>query len=168
MNSHSVLLVLFVSLLLVCSASSKTTPKKHKKALAQPVTFSLPCDCRGQHAADRWTPKTDPAILPIFQSVTPITPSEIYKWPGAGPNVARKTETRLPSEQKWYALTGRIVDVRVEADGDLHVMLRDATGNRTGDVGTEIPVGPIWCDIRKTVFGWTNAKFPFVITSNKV
>ena len=47
-------------------------------------------------------------------------------------------------------------------------MLRDATGNKIGAVGAEVPLGPTWCDIRKTVFGWSNATFPFDITSNKV
>ena len=163
--------VLIVCLLFAVPASGKTATKKHKKkSSAAPVTFVSACECQGDHGVDRWTPKTDTSILPIFQSVTPITPSEIYKWPGPGPNVplTKKTETRLPSEQKWYAVTGRIVDVRVEADGDIHVMLRDASGNKTGTVGAEIPLGSTWCDIRKTVFGWTNAKFPFVIQSNRV
>jgi hypothetical protein len=71
------------------------------------------------------------------------------------------TTERMPSEQKWYALTGRIVDVKVEADGDIHIALADATGNNVGTVSAEIPVGPKWCEIRQTVFGWTTQKFPF-------
>jgi len=162
--------VLSVSLLLAVSAPGKTVSKKHKKKPAPPVTFVSACECQGNHGVDRWTPKTDTSMLPIFQKVTPITPSQVYRWRGPGPNVplTTKTETRLPSEQKWYALTGRIVDVRVEADGDIHVMLRDASGNKTGTVGAEIPLGSTWCEIRKTVFESTNAKFPFVIRSNKV
>ena len=39
------------------------------------------------------------------------------------------TEARMPSEQKWYALTGRVVDAKVEADGDIHIALVDASGN---------------------------------------
>ena len=75
--------------------------------------------------------------------------------------------TRLPSEQKWYALTGRVVDLLVEADGDIHIALKDATGNKVGTVGAEVPVGPKWCKIRQTVFGWTTRKFPFTFTSNR-
>jgi hypothetical protein len=30
-----------------------------------------------------------------------------------------------------------------------------------GTVSAEIPVGPKWCEIRQTVFGWTTQKFPF-------
>ena len=70
-------------------------------------------------------------------------------------------EARMPSEQKWYALTGRIVDAKVEADGDIHIALVDVTGNNAGTVSAEIPVGPTWCEIRQTVFGWTTQKFPF-------
>src|SRR5262249_49285178 len=42
------------------------------------------------------------------------------------------TEARLPSEQKWYALTGRVVDAKVE-DGDIHLALQDADG-RTAEL----------------------------------
>ncbi len=68
---------------------------------------------------------------------------------------------RLPSEQKWYALTGRVVDAKVEADGDIHIALVDANGNNVETVSAEVPVGPKWCEIRQTVFGWTTQKFPF-------
>ena len=69
----------------------------------------------------------------------------------------------MPSEEKWYALTGRVVDAKVEADGDIHIALEDATGNNVGTVSAEIPVGPRWCEIRQTVFGWTTQKFPFSV-----
>jgi hypothetical protein len=69
----------------------------------------------------------------------------------------------MPSEEKWYALTGRIVDAKVEADGDIHLALEDATGNDVGTVSAEIPVGPKWCEIRETLFGWTTQKFPFSV-----
>jgi hypothetical protein len=69
----------------------------------------------------------------------------------------------MPSEQKWYALTGRVVDLKVEADGDIHIALVDANGNSVGTVSAEIPVGPKWCEIRQTVFGWTMQKFPFSV-----
>jgi hypothetical protein len=49
----------------------------------------------------------------------------------------------------------------VEADGDIHLALEDATGNNVGTVSAEIPVGPKWCEIRQTIFGWTTQKFPF-------
>ena len=40
----------------------------------------------------------------------------------------------MPSEQKWYALTGRVVDAKVEADGDIHIALVDANANNIGTV----------------------------------
>jgi hypothetical protein len=40
----------------------------------------------------------------------------------------------LPSEQKWYALIGRGVDSKVEADGDIHIALQDANGDGVGTV----------------------------------
>jgi hypothetical protein len=67
----------------------------------------------------------------------------------------------MPSEQKWCALAGHVVDVKVEADGDIHLALQDATGKGVGTVSAEIPVGPEWCEIRQNVFGWTSQKFPF-------
>jgi hypothetical protein len=69
----------------------------------------------------------------------------------------------MPSEQKWYALTGRVVDAKVEADGDIHVALQDANGDGAGTVSAEILVGPKWCEIRQTVFSWTSQKFPFSV-----
>ena len=68
----------------------------------------------------------------------------------------------MPSEEKWYTLTGRVVDAKVEADGDIHLALEDATGNNVGTVSAD-PVGPKWCEIRQTVFGWTSQKFPFSV-----
>jgi hypothetical protein len=54
-------------------------------------------------------------------------------------------------ENKWYALTGRVVTVKVEADGDLHLALQDATGNKLGMVACEIPAKSEWYEIRQTV-----------------
>jgi hypothetical protein len=38
-----------------------------------------------------------------------------------------------------------------------------SAGNNVGTVSAEIPVGPRWCEIRQTVFGWTTQKFPFSV-----
>ncbi|MFL6519193.1 MAG: hypothetical protein ACJ8NS_03155 [Chthoniobacterales bacterium] len=165
MNSPVKLLLLFL-LLSLGSAFGKPAKK-----VAPTVTFSSPCATEGQHGVDRWKPKTDASPVPWNKSaITKITPSQIYAWKGPGPKVplTKKTETRLATEQKWYALTGRVVDVRVEADGDIHVALKDATGKKAARVGVEVPVGSRWCKIRQAVFSWTNAKFPFSVKSNKV
>ena len=80
-----------------------------------------------------------------------MTPSQIYGWEGLAADVdlTRQVEARMPSEEKWYALTGRVVEAKVEADGDIHIALEDATGNNVGTVSAEIPVGPRWCEIRR-------------------
>ena len=39
----------------------------------------------------------------------------------------------MPSEEKWYALTGRVVDAKVEADGDINIALEDANRKQTGN-----------------------------------
>ena len=44
----------------------------------------------------------------------------------------------MPSEEKWYALTGRIVNAKVEADGDIHIALEDATGSNVGPTVSQI------------------------------
>jgi hypothetical protein len=86
--------------------------------------------------------------------------SEMYGWPGIDVHLTWQSE-RTGIEQKWFALTGRVVDAKVEADGDIHIALVDANGNNVRTVSAEIPVGPKWCEIRQTVFSWTTQKFPF-------
>ena len=132
-------------------------------AEAPTVTFISPCECQGFHGKNRWVTKTDLSPVPLDKSaIQSVTPSQIYAWDGLGPDVELTATTeRMPSEQKWYALTGRVVDAKVEADGDIHIALTDATGNNVGTVSAEIPLGPKWCDIRQTVLGWTAQKFPF-------
>jgi hypothetical protein len=135
-------------------------------ATAPDVVFVSPCECQGFHGKNRWVTKTDLSPVPSDKSaIQSVTPSQIYQWEGLGPNVVLTgtTEERMPSEQKWYALTGRVVDAKVEADGDIHIALEDASGNAVGTVSAEIPVGPRWCEIRQTVFGWTTQKFPFTV-----
>jgi hypothetical protein len=133
-------------------------------AAAPEVIFISPCECQGFHGKSRWVTKTDQAPVPSDKSaIQSVTPSQIYAWEGPGPSVelTRYTEERMPSEPKWYALTGRVVDAKVEADGDIHIALVDANGNNVGTVSAEIPVGPKWCELRQIVFGWTTQRFPF-------
>ena len=136
------------------------------KSMAPEVIFTSPCECQGFHGKNRWIAKTDLTPVPLDKSVIQsVIPSQIYGWEGLGPDVdlTGMTEARMPSEEKWYALTGRVVDAKVEADGDIHIALADADGNNVGKVSAEIPVGPKWCEIRQTVFGWTTLKFPFSV-----
>jgi hypothetical protein len=66
-------------------------------------------------------------------------------------------------------VTGRVVELRAEADGDLHIALQDATGDKAGIVVAEIPAKPHkrWCELRKIVFSWTHPKFPFRVRSGR-
>lgn len=135
-----------------------------KSVTAGAVTFVSPCECQGQKSGSRWPAKTDPSPVPLDKStIQSVTVSQIYEWKGPKSNVSLtpKTETRIAAEQKWYNLTGRLVSVKVEADGDITLVLQDADRKKAGSVGAEIPVGPTWCELRQTVFGWTTQSFPF-------
>jgi len=170
MNPKLEFVIVAINVLVLVSAFGKTGGKLPKKS-PPPVTFTSPCATEGEHGVDRWKPKTDASPVPWNKSaIQKVTPSDVCKWKGLEPNVPmkRSTDTRLASEQKWYQLTGRVVNILVEADGDIHVALKDSTNKKTGTVGVEVPVGRRWCKIRQSVFSWTNAKFPFVIRSNKV
>jgi len=141
------------------------------KSTAVPeVIFVSSCECQGFHGKNRWVAKTDLSPVPLDKSaIQLVTPSQIYEWEGPGPNVLLMgtTEARMPSEQKWYNLTGRVAGLKVEADGVIHIALEDAEGNRVGTVSAEIPVGQKWCEIRQTVFGWTMQRFPFTLKTAK-
>ena len=68
---------------------------------------------------------------------------------------------RTGNEVHWYALTGRVVSMQAENDGDVHMVLVDAHDEKPGKVIAEIPLGQRWCAARTTAFSWTNAIFPF-------
>jgi hypothetical protein len=134
------------------------------KSTAPEVTFVSPCGCIGFHGKNRWVAKTDLTPVPADKSaIQSVTPSQIYAWEGLGPrcrfNELDRSENAIRA--KVVPLTGRVVDAKVEAGGDIHIALVDANGNNVGTVSAEIPVGPKRCEIRQTVFGWTTQKFPF-------
>jgi len=131
------------------------------------VTFESPCECLDNHGKHRWAEKNDPALPPTDASATQaVTPSDIFNWQGPTEYLVPSSE-RIWSEQKWYALTGRVVDLRAEEDGDLHIALQDATGDKAGIVVCEIPAKQQWCSIRETVFSWTTTRFPFHTSSDR-
>ena len=131
------------------------------------VTFESPCECLDNHGKHRWAEKNDPALPPTDASATQaVTPSDIFNWQGPTEYLVPSSE-RIWSEQKWYALTGRAVDLRAEEDGDLHIALQDATGDKAGIVVCEIPAKQQWCSIRETVFSWTTTRFPFHTSSDR-
>jgi hypothetical protein len=118
----------------------------------------------GKH---RWSEKNDPALPPTDASaIQSVTPSDIFNWPGPTERLVPSSE-RIAAEQKWYALTGRVVELRAEEDGDVHIALQDATGDKPGVVVVEIPAKPQWCQLRQIVFGWTQVQFPFRVRSGR-
>jgi hypothetical protein len=135
-------------------------------AAAPLVTFESPCECRDNRATARWSAKTEPSLPPTDPNVIKsVTPSDIFSWQGPTEPLTRDSE-RIAAEQKWFALTGRVIELRAEADGDLHVALQDATGVKPGMVIVELPCMPQWCDLRKIVLGWTQTQFPLRILSS--
>jgi hypothetical protein len=105
--------------------------------------------------------KNDPSTPPADASaIQVVTPSDVFGWPGPAEHLTQSSE-RTGIENNWFALTVRVVAVKVEADGDLHIALQDATGDKPGIVVREVPAKPLWCEIRNTVFSWTLTKFLF-------
>src|SRR4051812_30881117 len=142
------LLVLLAALLLLA------IPAKAK----QPVTFVSPCECIGNHGVSRWAAKIDTQEPPASAAdIKKVTPSQIFQWQGPGGKIDQRTD-RIAAENQWFAVTGRVEKVKVEDDGDVHIDLKDV-GSDAGIV-VELPLGPRWCEMRNTVFSWTNAKFP--------
>jgi hypothetical protein len=144
-----------IAIAFLCSASVPTS---------SPVTFESPCSCRDNHGEHRWAVKNDPSTPPADASAQAVTPSDVFSWPGPAEHLTQSSE-RTGIENNWFALTGRVVAVKVEMDGDLHLALQDATGDKTGIVVCEIPAKQQWCSIRETVFSWTTTRFPFHTSS---
>jgi hypothetical protein len=136
-------------------------------ANSPPVTFESPCECRDNRGKHRWSVKIDPSLPPTdAKAIQAVTPSDIYSWPGPDIPLTQQSE-RTGIEKNWFALTGRVVALKAETDGDIHIALQDATGDKTGTVIVEVPAKPHWCEIRKTVFSWTRTRFPFHTSSAK-
>ena len=136
-------------------------------AAAPLVTYQSPCECLDNHGKQRWAEKNDPEQPPTDASaIQAVKPSDIFNWQGPTEYLVPSSQ-RIWSEQKWYALTGRVVEVRAEEDGDLHIGLQDVTGDKPGVVVAEIPAKSEWCELRKIVFGWTEVEFPFRVRSGR-
>jgi hypothetical protein len=161
MNPQKAVITLVLHALLIStvfSASSK-----------QSVRLTSPSIITGQHGIDRWPAKTDPQRPPADNSkILHVTPSQMFAWPGVGVAAhLTKSSPRIASEQRWVALTGLVAGMKIETDGDIHVELVDATGNKPGIVGAEIPPGKIWCACRQLALGWTGQEYPFSFNGSK-
>ncbi len=83
-------------------------------AAAPLVTFISPCDYRDNHGQHRWSVKINPSVPPEdANAIQAVTPSDIYSWSGPDVPFTRGSE-RTGIENKWFALTRRVVAVRVE------------------------------------------------------
>jgi len=134
---------------------------------ARLVTYESPCEYQDNHGKHRWAAKNDAEQPPTdANAIQAVKPSDIFNWQGPTEYLVPSSE-RIWSEQKWYALTGRVVDLRAEEDGDLHIALQDVTGDKPDAVVVEIPAKPQWCELRKIVFGWTEIQFPFRVRSGR-
>lgn len=140
---------------------SSTLLAGHTFARSKPqVTFESVCECRGNHGVARWAAKTDLSEPPPnMVDVKRVTPAEMFGWSGPGGDMPRGGG-RIATELQWYAVTGRVTKLRVEDDGDLHIVLANVD-NKSGEVVIEIPLGDRWCELRRMVFSWTDARFPF-------
>lgn len=124
------------------------------------VIYTAPCSCQNNHGVARWRAKTDASDPPKDAAqIQPITPSEICAW--RGPGIVPRGGPRTGNELRWFALTGRAISVQAENDADIHMVLVNAHDHQPGKVVVEIPLGPRWCELRKTAFAWTDATFPF-------
>jgi hypothetical protein len=130
------------------------------------VTYESPTECHGDHGKWRWTVKTEHARPPAhIADDHKVTPADVADWVPPGGKVSTRTP-RIGREEEWYELTGKVVLVKAEEDGDLHLQLGDPEGNGRLQVVVEIPLDhghseSAWSRMRETVFGWTNQEFPF-------
>src|SRR6266480_4766079 len=93
------------------------------------VTFTSPCTCEGNHGVSRWAAKTDLAEPPPGNAnIKSITPAQMSAWQGIGGGVTQRSR-RLIAEENWFSVTGRVETVRIEDDGDLHIVLKTRTDN---------------------------------------
>src|SRR6059058_2522513 len=112
-----------IAIALVCSSEAATLP---------PVTFESPYSCHDNHGKARLAVKNDPSTPPADASaIQAVTPSDMFSWPVPDVHL-RGQSARTGIENKWFALTGRVVAVKAETDGDIHIALQDATGDKPG------------------------------------
>jgi hypothetical protein len=120
-----------------------------------PVYFVSPCECKNNHGEDRWNAKTEWAAMPTdLSQFRAVQPSDIYRWAPL-PGVREDSKRKSPEEEQWCNVTGTVTEVRVQADGDIHFEMTDASGKRRGHILAEVPLGHQWCELRRVVFGWT-------------
>jgi hypothetical protein len=92
-------------------------------ATPPPVTLNRPAHVATITANIRWSVKNDPSLPPAdANAIQAVTPSDMFSWPGTDVHLTQQSE-RTGAENKWFALTGRVLALKVEQDGDLHIAL---------------------------------------------
>jgi hypothetical protein len=142
------------------------------RASDQEVVFTSPTESDGDHGVYRWAVKTDLEVPPdVIPAANKLKPSDVGKWAEPRGHITTNTP-RSGREKDWFEITGKVVLVKAEQDGDLHIQLVDADGGSMVNLVVEVPVrqhtgvSP-WSDIRTEVFGWTNTTFPLRFTSDR-
>jgi len=80
--------------------------------------FECGSDNRG---TEPWSVKIDSSLPPNdAKALLAITPSDIYSWTGSDVPLTQSSE-RTEIKTKWFALTARVVALKVEAGGNLHI-----------------------------------------------
>ncbi len=98
---------IIAAIALASSTEAETSP---------PVTFESPCSCQDNHGEHRWAVKNDPSTPPVDASaIQAVTPSDVFGWPGPAEHLTQSSE-RTGIENNWFALTGRVVDAKVEME----------------------------------------------------
>lgn len=137
--------------------------QQHDKPL---VTFQSPTECQGARGTWRWAAKSDIEMPPSSIAANHhIKPSDIAAWQGPQREVTAYSP-RFGRELEWFAVIGRVAQVKAEEDGDLYIELRDADNPHGIRVVVEVPLDrhggkTPWNPIRQTVFGWSDQTFPF-------
>jgi hypothetical protein len=166
------LLVLLVLLTAAPLALPKKKKTRRRRKPLPTVTFLSPVECKKNHGEWRWDVKTDrdqpPATVPKDHRVTV---ADVAAWDPPEKRVGKRTP-RLGREKEWFQLTGRVVLVKAEQDGDLHVQLGDPKEESEFEVVVEVPLDnrvekSPWSNIRKKVFSWSSQKFPFTTKTGK-
>jgi hypothetical protein len=142
-------------------------------AADHPVTFFSADDSDGAHGVYRWDVKIDmeapPDVIPDDHKVKPST---IGDWAAPKGKITGKTP-RSGREKEWWEVTGKVVLMKAEDDGDLHIQLCDADNADSVQVVVEVPVRQFaaespWTEIRTEAFTWTDVNFPLTFSGSKM
>jgi hypothetical protein len=115
----------------------------------------------------RWAvkvePEPPPATIPADHD---LKPSQIGSWDGPGGEYGRD-KSRTGKENEWFQVTGRVTQVRLTTDGDLHIELVDVDGTSDVTVIVEVPRGKTWEGVRTQASKLRVEKRPVIRVTGK-